>query len=135
MSLVSTVGGRDEENQVGGAVLSAERYGGVGASHGQGRLGDSGTAAVRDSNTAGNTGVGLGLASLSSRVELLKVGRAASLDDGFSELSDDVEPGVAEILIQQDKICGDQIGHVISSSWSGGEVLWQERPLPCFKCV
>ena len=100
MGLVSTVGCSDEENQVGGAVLSAEGNGGVGACHGQGRLGDGGAAAVRNRNTAGDAGVGLGFACLGSRVELLEVGRAAGLDDSFGKLGDDVESCVAEILVQ-----------------------------------
>ena len=98
--LVSAVGCSNEENQVGGAVLCTERNGGVGACHGQGRLGDGGATAVRNRNTAGDAGVGLGFACLGSRVELLEVGRAAGLDDSFGKLGDDVESGVAEILVQ-----------------------------------
>ena len=122
VSLVSAIGCSDEENQVGGAVLCTEGNCRVGACHCQGRLGDGGATAVRNRNTAGDAGVGLGFACLGSRVELLEVGSASGVYDCLGELGNYVESGLTEILVQQDEICGNQIRHIPSSGmcWGGG---------------
>ena len=141
MGLVSAIGCSDEENQVGGAVLCTEGNCRVGACHCQGRLGDGGATAVRNRNTARDTGVGLGFACLGSRIELLEVGSASGIYDCLGELGNYVESGLAEVLVQQDKICGDQIRHIPSSGmcW-GGDSLSSAGLLPymsskCAQCV
>ena len=141
MSLVSAIGRSNEENQVGGAVLCTEGNCRVGACHCQGRLGDGGTTAVRNRNTAGDAGVGLGFACLGSRVELLEVGSASGIYDCLGELGNYVESGLTEILVQQNEICGNQIRHIPSSGmcW-GGDSLSGAGLLPyefkvCAVCV
>ena len=141
VGLVSAIGCSDEENQVGGAVLCTEGNCRVGACHCQGRLGDGSATAVRNRNTAGDAGVGLGFACLGSRVELLEVGSASGIYDCLGELGNYVESGLAEVLVQQDEICGDQIRHIPSSGmcW-GGDSLSGAEPLPymsskCAQCV
>ena len=141
VSLVSAIGCSNEENQVGGAVLCTEGNCRVGACHCQGRLGDGSATAVRNRNTAGDTGVGLGFACLGSRVELLEVGSASGIYDCLGELGNYVESGLAEVLVQQDEICGDQIRHIPSSGmcW-GGDSLSGAGLLPymsskCAQCV
>ena len=74
MFLVCTIGGGDEEDQIGRAVFRAEAHAGVGACHREGGFGDRRASAVRNSDTARDTGVGLGLAGFSSGVQLIVVG-------------------------------------------------------------
>ena len=141
VGLVSAIGCSNEENQVGGAVLCTEGNCRVGACHCQSRLGDGSATAVRNRNTAGDTGVGLGFACLGSRVELLEVGSASGIYDCLGELGNYVESGLAEVLVQQDEICGNQIRHIPSSGmcW-GGDSLSSAGLLPymsskCAQCV
>ena len=141
VSLVSAVGCSDEENQVGGAVLCTEGNCRVGACHCQGRLGDGSATAVRNRNTTGDAGVGLGFACLGSRVELLEVGSASSVYDCLGKLGNYVESGLTEILVQQDEICGNQIRHIPSSGmcWGGdslsGAVFLPYMGSKCVQCV
>ena len=134
VSLVSAIGCSDEENQVGGAILCTEGNRRVGACHCQSRLGDGGATAVRNRNTAGDTGVGLGFACLGSRIELIEVGSASGIYDCLGELGNYVESGLAEVLIQQDEICGDQIRHIPSSGMCLGRGFAQRcRASPLYE--
>ena len=74
MFLVGTIGGGDEEDQIGRTVFRAEAHAGLGSCHREGGFGDRRASAVGDGDTAGDAGVGLGLASFSSGVQLIVVG-------------------------------------------------------------
>ena len=72
--LVGTIGGGDEEDQIGRTVFRAEAHTGVGSCHREGGFGNRCASAVRNSNTARDARVGLGLAGFSSGVQLIVVG-------------------------------------------------------------
>ena len=74
MFLVGTIGGGDEEDQIGRAVFRAEAHTGLGACHREGGFGNRCASAVRNGDTARDTGVSLGLAGFSSGVQLIVVG-------------------------------------------------------------
>ena len=74
MFLVCTIGGGDEEDQIGRAVFRAEAHTGLGTCHRESGFGDRRASAVRDGDTAGDAGVGLGLTGFSSGVQLIVVG-------------------------------------------------------------
>ena len=72
--LVGTIGGGDEEDQIGRTVFRAEAHAGVGACHREGGFGDRRASAVGNGDAARDAGVGLGLAGFSSGVQLIVVG-------------------------------------------------------------
>ena len=74
MFLVGTIGGGDEEDQIGRTVFRAEAHAGVGSCHREGGFGDRRASAVGNGDTAGDAGVGFGLARFSSGVQLIVVG-------------------------------------------------------------
>ena len=74
MFLVGTIGGGDEEDQIGRAVFRAEAHAGVGACHREGGFSDRCASAVGDGDATRDTGVGFGFASFSSGVQLIVVG-------------------------------------------------------------
>ena len=72
--LVCTIGGGDEEDQIGRTVFRAEAHAGLGACHREGGFGDRCASAVRNGDAARDAGVGFGLAGFSSGVQLIVVG-------------------------------------------------------------
>ena len=74
MFLVGTIGGGDEEDQIGRTVFRAEAHAGLGACHREGGFGDRRASAVRNGDTAGDAGVGFGFAGFCSCVQLIVVG-------------------------------------------------------------
>ena len=74
MFLVGTIGGGNEEDQIGRTVFRTEAHTGLGSCHREGGFGNRRASAVRNSDTARDAGVGLGLAGFSSCVQLIVVG-------------------------------------------------------------
>ena len=115
---VAAGGSRDQEHQVGRAVLGAEVHPRLEPGEGQGGLLDPGGAAVGDGEAAGETGGGGLLAGEGVGDELLDVVAAARVADDAGQRADDVVLGVAEGGVEPDQVGGDQVGHG-QSPWVG----------------
>ncbi len=116
---VAARGSRDQEHQVGRAVLRAEVHLWLEPGERQGRVLDAGGAAVGDGDAAGQaSGRGL-LTDEGVGHELFDVVAAARVADDAGQRTDDVLLGVAEGRVQPDEVGRDQVGHG-SDSWGGG---------------
>ena len=110
MCLTATGGGSDEEDQVGVTVRTGEIDAAGKSREGQRWLGDDLRAAVWNSNASGHAGASLGLAVDGRLGETLDGGRAPRLVHQGGKVCDDRFDTVAEIGVQRDQVCRDEIG-------------------------
>ena len=106
-----TLGRRDQEDEVGGAIGGAEVDARGEAREGEGGLGDGGALGVRDRDAAGEPGLILLLARPGVGEQRLGVGRAALRDDALRERSDDGSLVAAEPDVETDELRCDGLGH------------------------
>ena len=102
---------RDEEDEVGGAVLRAEvdRLGQP--CHGEGGFGHRSRAAVRDGDAAGHAGGGLLLAGEGIGEEAFDFARASGGGNPASQVPDHVLGRIAQVLVELDQVGGDELSH------------------------
>ena len=109
--LVRAFGGRDEEDQVRGAVLGAEvdRLGEPG--HGQRRFGDRRRTAVRDGDAAGDAGGGLLFPGEGVGKEAFNFGGASVGGNFACQVPDHVLGRAAQVLVELDQFGGNELSH------------------------
>ncbi len=108
---VAAGGGRDQEREVGRAVLGAELDQRIEAREGQGRYVDPGGAAVGDRDAARQTGGGRALAGDGIAGQLVRVGRAPGVGDDACEGADHLELVGAEVCVEAHEVGRDEVSH------------------------
>ncbi len=120
---VATLGGADQEGEVGRTVLGTEVDRRRQPCEGQGRLGDARGPAVRDGDPTRQPGGGGLLPGEGVGDQLFDVGGPARVTNDPGESPDRGELVGAEVRVEPDQVSGDEVRHDVHIPW----VRWSSR--------